>query len=158
MKSLRKTLCVVMPTVFLSALCFVSCKPEEPQEEIWIKGRWVHHECWLLEDCTVWIFDHELTFFDNTFTYFKDTVGYAEDTTGVYAKDIVRSGITKTGACWYKNKGKDAYFTYSDHPEDIYSAGAISDSSIFMHNSPINAFVQMATGKIFYRVNPPLPD
>lgn len=156
MKTIQKPFFRVLPMMLLSALCFVSCKPDEPQVENWYKGEWVYKQYYLLEDCTVWICEQKLTFFDKTFTFFEDTIGYAENTTGSYAEDTSQSGITRTGTCWYKNDG--VYFTYSDQPEDIFSAGRISDSSIFLHNSPINASVQQAMGRTFYRVKPPLPD
>ena len=64
MKTIQKPFFRVLPMMLLSALCFVSCKPEEPQVENWCMGEWVNNERWYIGNDTVLNFEDKLTFSD----------------------------------------------------------------------------------------------
>lgn len=147
----------VLPMLLLSALCFVSCKPEEPQVENWCKGEWINNDRYTGNGIdTIVNFADKLTFADNTFTLFRDT-------TGALVKDIFgtdsstpRFGTTRSGT--YRYEQYNAYLTFSDQPEDTYAVSVENDSVLLFHLSPINAFFDLGTCRTFYRVKPPLPD
>ena len=152
MKTIQKPFFRVLPMMLLSALCFVSCKPEEPQVENWCMGEWVNNERWYIGNDTVLNFEDKLTFSDKTFTLFHDT-------TGVWVDNISstpRFGIIRYGT--YRYEQYCAYLTFSDQPEDTYAVSVENDSVLNFHLLPINSPYQFPAMISFHRVNPPLPD
>ena len=144
----------VLPMLLVSALCFVSCKPEEPQMENWCMGEWINNERWDIGNDTVLNFEDKLTFSDKTFTLFHDT-------TGVWVDNISstpRFGITRYGT--YRYEQYCAYLTFSDEPENTYAASVEGGnySLLHLHFSPTNSTWQLPAIIPFHRVAPPLPD
>lgn len=147
----------VLPMMLLSVLCFVSCKPEEPQVENWCKGEWINNDRYTGNGIdTIVNFADKLTFADNTFTLFRDT-------TGAWVKDIFgtdsstpRFDTTRSGT--YRYEQYNAYLTFSDQTEDTYAVSVENDSVLNFHLLPINSPYQFPAMISFHRVNPPLPD
>lgn len=148
---------MVLPLLLLSVLCLVSCKPDEPQVENWCMGEWVNNDRYVGNgNDTILNFEDKFTFSGNTFTLFCDTTGALVEDIFETDSSTPRFGTTRSGT--YRYERYSAYLTFSDEPENTYTASVEDDSVLNFHLSPINAFIDLSTYRTFYRVKPPLPD